>query len=122
MTAVEKRRTTNGNGKGNAEAQVRTLIESWEKSVRAKALDALLANYAEDVVVCDMVPPLVRVGKAAHRKNWESIFAMFRGPIDVEITELKITAGDEAAFSHSLNRVGGKRENGDDSSMWVRVT
>ncbi len=33
-----------------------------------------------------------------------------------------ITVGDDVAFSHSLNRIYGKRTNGEQTDVWVRVT
>jgi hypothetical protein len=30
--------------------------------------------------------------------------------------------GDDVAFSHSLNRIYGKRTNGEETDVWVRVT
>jgi ketosteroid isomerase-like protein len=67
-------------------------------------------------------PPLLFRGANAYRKNWEEWFATWEGPIGYEIRDLGITMGDDVAFSHSLNRIYGKRTNGEDTDVWVRVT
>jgi ketosteroid isomerase-like protein len=46
----------------------------------------------------------------------------FEGPIGFEIRDLAITTGDDVAFSHSLNRISGKRTDGQTTDVWVRST
>ena len=36
--------------------------------------------------------------------------------------DLRLTAGDEVAFCHSLNRISGARTTGEDTDVWVRAT
>jgi uncharacterized protein (TIGR02246 family) len=105
-----------------AEAQIRQLIDGWVNAVRARDLKAITANYAKDVMVFDAVPPLRYRGTDAYRKNWEECFAMMQGPIGYEIRELSITADDELAFSHSVNRLSGTEKNGKNMEMWFRAT
>jgi ketosteroid isomerase-like protein len=78
--------------------------------------------YAPDIVSYDLVPPMQHVGIAAYRRPWEATFASFEGPIGYEVSDLHITAADEVAFSHSLNRMSGTTKNGQTISMWVRWT
>jgi ketosteroid isomerase-like protein len=49
-------------------------------------------------------------------------FSSFQGPIDLEMLNLSITAGDDVAFCSSLN--GSTRTNKDDAKieMWWRAT
>jgi uncharacterized protein (TIGR02246 family) len=105
-----------------AEAQIRELIDGWVKAVRARDLNAITANYARDVVVFDAVPPLRYRGTDAYLKNWRECFDMMQGPIGYEIRELSITADDELAFSHSVNRLSGTEKNGKNMEMWFRAT
>jgi len=81
-----------------------------------------MSGYASDVLTFDIVPPLQYLGTDAYRKNYEEWFASWQGPIGYEISDLGITAGDGVAFSHSLNRISGKRTNGEDTDVWVRAT
>jgi ketosteroid isomerase-like protein len=43
-------------------------------------------------------------------------------PITLEMFDLIITAGDDVAFCHSLNRINGTTTSGGKLNMWVRAT
>jgi ketosteroid isomerase-like protein len=45
-----------------------------------------------------------------------------RWPGRLEVHHLSVTAGDDVAFSTSLNRLSGRRTNGGYSDVWVRAT
>jgi len=104
------------------EAQIGELIDRWLRALRAKDLEGIMSCYAPDILVFDLLPPLRYVGADAYRKNWAEWFPTFQGPIGYELRDLTITRGDDLAFSHSLNRVSGKRTDGTDSNTWVRAT
>jgi uncharacterized protein (TIGR02246 family) len=104
------------------EAEIRQLIDGFQRAIRAKDLGGVLSVYAPDIVSFDLVPPMQHVGIAAYRRPWEETFASFEGPIGYEVSDLHITATDEVAFSHSLNRMRGTTKDGQRISMWVRWT
>jgi ketosteroid isomerase-like protein len=104
------------------EAQIRQLLDDRVKAVRAKDVTAVMTAYAPDVVAFDLAPPLEYRGAAANRRSLEEWFPTFRGPLGYEIRDLAITAGDEVAFSHSLNRISGARTDGTETDVWVRAT
>jgi ketosteroid isomerase-like protein len=81
-----------------------------------------MSNYVPEILVYDIAPPLLYRGAAAYRKNWEEWFASWQGPIGYEISDLSIAVGDDVAFSHSLNRIHGKRIDEEDTDVWVRMT
>jgi ketosteroid isomerase-like protein len=74
--------------------------------MRARDADWLVARYAPDVVSFGLAPPLqttsAEVTDVNRLRSW---FAGFDGPIDFEIRDLKVTAGADVAFCHSLNRL-----------------
>jgi uncharacterized protein (TIGR02246 family) len=111
-----------GKNKAADDDQIRQLIDGWAKALRAKDINGVISNYAPDVLTFDIVPPLQYLGTDAYRKNWEEWFATWEGPIGYEIRDLSITTGDGVAFSHSLNRISGKRTNGENTDVWVRAT
>jgi ketosteroid isomerase-like protein len=45
-----------------------------------------------------------------------------QGAVGFEVHDLSITAGDWVAFATSLNRITGKRRNGEETDVWVRAT
>lgn len=109
-------------GQASNEARIRGLIHEWVTALRAKNIDGLMANHSPDIVLFDLPTPLQYRGADAYRKNWEQWLPTIEGPIGCDIRELSVTAGDDVAFSHSLNRISSKRTNGETTDVWVRVT
>lgn len=108
--------------KESNEAQIRQLIEDKNEAVRAKNIDGATISYAPDVLSFDVVNALQYVGADAIRKRLKEWFAQFEGPIGFEIRDLSITAGDEVAFSHSLDHVSATTTSGVTLDMWWRET
>ena len=104
------------------EGQIRNLMNDWVKAIRAKDCDTLMSNYAPGVLLFDLITPLQYVGSEAGRQRMEEWFGSFRGPIEFETRNLSITAGDDVAFCHSLNRVSGTMTDGENVDMWWRAT
>ena len=106
----------------NEEAQIRQRIEDWATAFRGKDLDHVLSFFAPETVAFDLVPPLAYTGRDAYRKQWEKLFASYQGPIEYAIRDLSITAKRTMAFSHSLNRISGTLQNGQQTGFWLRMT
>jgi len=103
------------------EAAIRELLDRLVTAIRAKNIDGVMASYATDLVAFDIVPPLQFVGATAYNKPWHDVFARYR-TLDYEVRALRITAGDDVAFSHSLNRIHGTMTNGQKTDLWLRST
>jgi len=106
----------------NNDAAIRELIDGFVKAIRAKDIDGVMSVFAPEVVSFDVGPPLQHGGGEAFRKRWQELFESYQGPIDYEVRDLSITAGDDVAFSHSLNRIGGTVKNGQKADRWLRWT
>lgn len=104
--------------------EIRELLSRWEKAFSAKDIDGVMSCYAtgERLVAFDIVPPLVRNGRDAYRKNYEGFFAMYDGPLQMEIRDLQITASGDVAFITCLERMSGILKGGQKSDVWCRVT
>jgi ketosteroid isomerase-like protein len=107
---------------GAAESEVRTRIQDIAQAIRDKDLDALMAMYAEDVVVFDVFPPLDTRGLANYRHNFERWFSWARGPIYYQLRDLHVTTSGRLAFAHFLSNVSITRPGGTRLDYWVRVT
>jgi uncharacterized protein (TIGR02246 family) len=103
------------------DAQIGARIDASAQAIRAKDINALMAHYAPDVVVFDLMP-LQLQGADAYRKNFEAWFASVQGPIDYEIRDLRITMSGDVAFCRYLSRVRSTRTTGEKTDYWVRVT
>jgi len=121
---MEGRSTMTGTVPGQDEAQVRQLMAEQETAMRARDAERLVSRYAPETVKFDLAPPLRHTGPELHDVNGlRSWFAGFDGPIDYEIRDLTVTAGEDVAFCHSLNRLSttphGAPERFD---LWFRST
>jgi uncharacterized protein (TIGR02246 family) len=106
----------------SGEREIKKLLDRYAAALRAKDVKAIMALYEPGVVAFDLVPPLKYVGKADYERNYQGFLDMYNGPIEFEIRDLSITAGEDVAFSHSLQRVGGTTKAGEKTSLWLRVT
>jgi PhnB protein len=107
-------------GTTTAEAQIRALVDDWARAIRAKDVEGVLRHYAPDLVHFSLAPPLASAGTDARGLNtW---FAIWRGPLGYEVSDLRITTGDHVAFSHSLNRMSGTTIDGAANDIWFRHT
>ena len=109
-------------GKTNDEAQIRNLIDSWADAVRAQDVESMMSSYSPDVISFDAVGGLQLIGAKATRKRAEEWVSSFSAPIGYVTRDLAITAGQDVAFSHSLNQVSGTTKDGKLVDMWVRAT
>ena len=116
--------TPRASAAANNEAEIRQLLDRWAKAFRARDVTGIMSVYApgDSVVAYDIVPPLQYVGYDAYRKDYEEFLAQYDGPIDLEFRELRVVAGDDVAFIHSLERISGTLKNGQKSEMWIRAT
>lgn len=106
--------------KASAEAQVRMVIESWARALRAKDAKGVVSHYAAGFVQFSLAPPLVSA--VADAKGLNEWFSGWRGPIGYEIRDLSLTVGEDVAFSRSLNRLSGTSTDGEKSDIWFRHT
>jgi ketosteroid isomerase-like protein len=102
------------------EGRIRELTEDRAKAVYAKDLDALVASYAPDVEMFSLAPPLRARG--TDRRGLAAWLASWEGPINDEVHELTVVAGDDVAFSHSLNHLRGTKTDGQAIDLWLRTT
>jgi uncharacterized protein (TIGR02246 family) len=108
--------------KAKDEATIRELIDGFVKAIRAKDINGVMSVFAPEVVSFDLGPPLQHGGGEIFMKRWQELFELYQNPIEYEVRDLSIIAGDDVAFSHSLNRVGGTMKNGRKSDRWLRWT
>jgi ketosteroid isomerase-like protein len=82
-------------------ADIKALEDRFMTAFKAKDIDAIMAVYVPDqsLFVFDSTPPRQYVGAAAYRKDWEEFFAMFPGPMQVDMSDLDVpVGGGDVAF------------------------
>ena len=105
------------------ETSILERVGTLAQAIRDKNVDALMSHYAPDVFVFDVTtPPLEVQGADMYRKNFERWFASMQGPIDYEVSDLRVSMSESHAFSFCLGHVKGARAGGETVDYWVRVT
>ena len=105
-----------------AEDRIRALIEDRTRATAGKDAAALSDHHAADAVLFDAVGPLRSAGADAQVQRVAEWLSAYRGPIDYQIRDLEITAGEQVAFCHYLYRIGGTMTDGTVVGMWLRST
>jgi PhnB protein len=103
-----------------AEAQIRSVIESWAQAMRVKDAAGVVAHQTQDCVQFDLAPPLRVVGP--DQKGLQDWFETWRGQIGYTIRDLHVTVGDDVAFCHGLIHLTGNRTDGSESDVRFRNT
>jgi ketosteroid isomerase-like protein len=111
---AEVTRTTN-------EAAVVGLLDEWERTLRSRDLEALMSHYAHDPVLYDGIAPL-QIKPDQYRSNWQSYFTFFPGPVGFQARNVRVVAGDTAAFVTRLVHLSGTSAEGKEEGAWMRET
>jgi PhnB protein len=111
---------TEEGARADANGRIRAVVDDWAEAMRAKDVDGVTAHYAPGCVTFDLAPPLISTG--ADAEGLRAWFTTWQGPIDYEIRDLSITAGNDAAFSHCLTWLSGTKADGETVAIWFRQT
>jgi ketosteroid isomerase-like protein len=105
-----------------SETEIRQRLDSLLQAIRDKDVERVMMHYAPDVVVYDVMPPLAAQSADDYRKDFERWFASLQGPMQYDISGLRISTSESHAFCHCLGHVQGTRAGGEKADYWVRVT
>ena len=105
-----------------AQAQIRTRVESWLKAVETNNLKMIMSHYAPDVVAFDAIVQLQFKGAEAYGKHWEDCMQMCNSSMTFQLRELDIAVDGNLAFAHCLLSCGAKDETGEQRVSWMRMT
>jgi uncharacterized protein (TIGR02246 family) len=105
-------------------AEIRQLMAEREAAMRAGDADRLVARYALEIVKFNLAPPLRHAGLEAHDADLvRAWLAGFAGPVDYEIRDLAVVAGEDIAYCHSLNRLSATPRGSEQGfTLWFRAT
>ncbi len=101
------------------EARIRAAIDARANAIRNKNVQGVLPNFTKDSVGFFFEPPLQQSPLKEDLASW---FATWSSQIGYEISDLKITAGNDVAFCNSLSRLTGTRTDGTNTDLWFRET
>lgn len=102
------------------EARIRQLHDEFEAAIKAKDLDRIMAQYAQDVVAFDAVGALQFSGVPEYHAHWKRCFEFCQGEGFFEVHDLHIEVGGDLAYGRMLNHCGGTNEQGQLQTAWMR--
>ena len=101
------------------EQNIRATIDARANAIRTKNVQGVRRCFADDSTGFYLAPPL---RESPHQEDLAGWFATWRESIGYESRDLKITSGDEIAYSHSLCHLTGTRTDGERTDVWFRET
>jgi uncharacterized protein (TIGR02246 family) len=104
------------------EAAIRRLIAAWSRALEAKDLDGLVADYADDAVMFDAIPPYKTVGKEAIRQVWANCLPYFPERFTSEHRDIVIHVTGDTAVMHCLHHFIPESPDHPCGQTWMRVT
>jgi ketosteroid isomerase-like protein len=102
-----------------SEKAIKQAIWARNAALSAKNVAGLMASGAAGFVGYTLAPPLKASGGKAGLAAW---FATWDGPIGYQMRDLRIVAGEEAGFAHSLIHMTGRKTDGEVVDLWFRQT
>lgn len=104
------------------ETAIKDLIAKWSAAVEALDLDGIVADYAEDAVLFDAIPPYKFVGKEAIRQAWAGCLPFFPKQFKSEHRDVVIHVSGDIAIMHGLHHFAPTPEDHPSGQTWMRVT
>ena len=101
---------------------IRQLLANWSEAVRRKDYEGVLKNHSPNMLMFDVPPPFQSEGIDAYRKTWDLFFGWMAGPPKFELSDVRITAGQEVAFVTAHGKCFGPDESGKAEELDFRLT
>ncbi len=105
-------------------AEIQALEKQYNDAFNAKDINAIMACYApgKSLFVFDAVPPRQYPSWDAYKRDWESLFAAYPGPVTNAISEQNIAVVGSVAYGHNIQTASFTRKDGAKLDVVVRVT
>jgi len=104
------------------EAAIRRLVSRWSAALEAKDLDGIVADYADDAVLFDAIPPYKVVGKDAIRQAWANCLPCFPEQFKSEHRDIVVHVTGDTAIMHCLHHFIPTPADDPIGQNWLRVT
>jgi uncharacterized protein (TIGR02246 family) len=84
--------------------EIQELISRWTKAVREQDFEGIRAAHDPDMLMFDVPLPFLSRGLDAYMATWDTFFDWQAKPVQFELRDVAITAGDEVAFATAVGR------------------
>jgi uncharacterized protein (TIGR02246 family) len=107
---------------GGDKAAVQVVYKQFNDAFDKKDVKGIMALYAPNCFVFDIVPPRQYVGWDAYKKDWDDTLAAFPGPVNTTVSDLEITVVGTVAYTHYIVDGTMTDKDGKASHLVVRST
>ena len=107
-----------------AEAQIRHLLAARNRTIGEKYVDAIVAHYAPDAVICDVKRSDQLIEAQDFRRAWEECLVCFENEFEIETRDLRVDvhSGGDRATVQCFFRITGLPEGDPAMDSWHRNT
>lgn len=99
---------------------IEDIFTALERGHADKDAQAILACYTPDALIYNLAPPLQ--GRGLDRGDTEAWLATWEGPVRVSSADAELEEGADLAWSTALNRMRGRKTDGETVDLWFRAT
>jgi ketosteroid isomerase-like protein len=99
---------------------VERIFGALEAGHAARDADLILSCYAPGALIYDLAPPLQRRG--LNKEETQAWLATWDGPVTVNNVEASLSEDGDFAWSTALNRMRGRKRDGEEVDLWFRST
>ena len=100
-------------------ARIEAVLDAVRDGHRRKDAASIGAQFADDAVFYDLAPPLAHGPDVDGLAQW---LAGWKGPVEIEERNLKITVSGDLAVCHGLQHVSATTREGERAEWWHRLT
>ncbi|MCO6456213.1 MAG: nuclear transport factor 2 family protein [Pirellulaceae bacterium] len=104
------------------EDAIRLLLNEWARATREGRQDDVLASHAEELLIFDVLPPLMYESATSYRASWDAWQPDPQGEMTFHLDSLRVTAGSDVGFAHGILQCGGVLADGRTFSDTARAT
>ncbi len=103
-------------------SKIETILKHRIEAIKSQDIENAVSNYAENVLLFDVVGPLQKTGAQVAKQRLEEWLSAMESPVGYEVSHINIKASDTIAFCSSLNHVLSTKIDGSKLDMWWRET
>lgn len=105
------------------EDDIAAIIARFERAVLARDADAVFADYADDPVAYDLVPPLeIHGARVTDHDGLRQWFATWEGPIRMTSRPATVLVDGDLGVLFTLQNMQGIRKDEGKVDLWFRCT
>jgi ketosteroid isomerase-like protein len=104
--------------------EIEALETRYNNAFNTRDVDGIMSCYApgRELFVFDAVPPREYPSWDAYKRDWETLFSIYPGPVSNQISEQSIALVGPVAYGHNIQSTTFTNKDGSQVHLVVRVT